>query len=122
MRYRPEEGHSIKPGSQMLISILLTPIDLAWQIFSFIAPVLLAVILLGYFVPHVLTSLLFRQRDLKRAYKAEWALVTGASSGESFGHEGLAVKSNEFLCLDCVTTIWDSWITRYCIACSDNSK
>lgn len=36
--------------------------------------------LLTYFIPFIITSLLPAQ-DLKRKYNAEWALVTGGSSG-----------------------------------------
>ena len=72
----------------VLLSLLLFPLgilwqilDVLWQLFSFIAPLLLAVIFLGYFVPHLTICLLYRRRNLKKAYNAEWALVTGASSG-----------------------------------------
>lgn len=39
-----------------------------------------AAIFLGYLIPHLFLSL-FRTKNLKKAYKAEWALVTGSSSG-----------------------------------------
>ena len=74
----------------VLLSLLSIPlglswqlVDIAWQILSFIAPAVLAIILLGYFVPHAITCTLFRRKNLKKAYNAEWALVTGASSGTS---------------------------------------
>ncbi len=80
------------PGSDamVLFSLIWTPVDISWQILSFLAPTVLAIILLGYFVPHTITCLFFRQKNLKKAYNAEWALVTGASSGayrEDFGRE-----------------------------------
>jgi hypothetical protein len=40
----------------------------------------LAVIFLPYLLHHVLLGF-FKGRDLKKRYNAEWALVTGASSG-----------------------------------------
>lgn len=45
---------------------------LAWSV--------LAVIFLPYLLHHVLLGF-FKGRDLKKRYNAEWALVTGASSG-----------------------------------------
>lgn len=75
------------------MSIILSPFSLiwqvvnfafslGWQIFSFVAPAVLGFILVGYFLPHVITCTFFRKRNLRRAYQAEWALVTGASSGK----------------------------------------
>ena len=66
-----------------VLLLLLLPLSLGWKTFAWLSPLVLAVILLGYFVPHVLVCTLFRGRDLKKAYAAEWALVTGASSGDS---------------------------------------
>lgn len=63
--------------------LFLVPIEFGWQIFRFLAPTVLAVVLLGYFVPHAIVCVFFGRRDLKKAYDAEWALVTGASSGRS---------------------------------------
>ena len=40
----------------------------------------LAVIFLPYLLHHLLLGF-FKGRDLKKRYNAEWALVTGASSG-----------------------------------------
>jgi hypothetical protein len=54
----------------------------------------LAVIFLPYLLHHVLLGF-FKGRDLKKRYNAEWALVTGASSGApqcSIGHRGLRVQ------------------------------
>ena len=36
----------------------------------------------AYLVHHACVAYLARPRNLKRAYQAEWALVTGASSGQ----------------------------------------
>lgn len=44
----------------------------------------LAFIFLSYLVPHFIVSFL-KPRDLKKAYNANWGLVTGASSGEGPG-------------------------------------
>ena len=49
---------------------------------------LLALVLLlpsfgAYLLHHLCVTYLARPRNLKQAYKAQWALVTGASSGES---------------------------------------
>lgn len=41
----------------------------------------LAFIFLGYFVPHLIVAWFYKTKNLKKAYNAEWALVTGASSG-----------------------------------------
>ncbi len=54
-------------------------------------------IFLGYLVPHLFLSL-FRTKNLKRAYKANWALVTGSSSGiglsiaKRLASQGLSVR------------------------------
>ena len=60
----------------------MAPLALLWMMFSFVSPFAFAAILLGYLLPHAVVSLFFTSRDLKKAYDAEWALVTGASSGE----------------------------------------
>ena len=64
------------------MSFLMAPLALLWMMFSFVSPFAFAAILLGYLLPHAVVSLFFTSRDLKKAYDAEWALVTGASSGE----------------------------------------
>lgn len=45
----------------------------------------LALIFVPYLLHHALLGL-FKGRDLKKRYGAEWALVTGASSGPPFLH------------------------------------
>lgn len=42
----------------------------------------MALIFGAYALPHVIVAWFYRTKDLKKAYNAEWALVTGASSGE----------------------------------------
>lgn len=37
--------------------------------------------LMTFLVPYIINTLVFKSRDLKKAYNAKWALVTGASSG-----------------------------------------
>ena len=44
----------------------------------------LALIFLPYILHHALLGLC-KDRDLKKRYNAQWALVTGASSGERLG-------------------------------------
>jgi len=66
----------------LIASVLLSPLSFGWAIFVCIAPYLLAAIFLGYLLPHAAVSLIFNSRNLKHAYNAEWALVTGASSGK----------------------------------------
>lgn len=46
---------------------------------------LVAIIFLGYLVPHLLVAWFFKTKNLKKAYDAKWALVTGSSSGEPAG-------------------------------------
>lgn len=41
----------------------------------------LALIFGAYFIPHVIVAWFYKTKNLKKAYNAEWALVTGASSG-----------------------------------------
>jgi hypothetical protein len=36
---------------------------------------------LGYLIPHTFVAWFFKTKNLKKAYNAEWALVTGSSSG-----------------------------------------
>lgn len=43
---------------------------------------IVASLFLGYLIPHCFVSWFFKTKNLKRAYNAEWALVTGSSSGE----------------------------------------
>jgi len=38
---------------------------------------------LGYLIPHIFVTLFFKTKDLKKAYNAKWALVTGSSSGKA---------------------------------------
>ena len=64
------------------MSFSFAPLAVLWNAFSFVSPFAFAAILLGYLLPHAVVSLCFTSRDLKKAYGAEWALVTGASSGE----------------------------------------
>lgn len=42
----------------------------------------LALIFLGYAIPHLIVAWFYKTKNLKKAYNADWALVTGASSGE----------------------------------------
>lgn len=42
-----------------------------------------ALIFLGYLVPHLIVAFFYKTKNLKKAYNAQWALVTGASSGEA---------------------------------------
>jgi uncharacterized membrane protein HdeD (DUF308 family) len=35
-----------------------------------------------YFLHHIIVAHFFKTQNLKRRYSAQWALVTGASSGE----------------------------------------
>lgn len=37
--------------------------------------------LLAYAIPHFIVAWFYKTKNLKKAYNAEWALVTGASSG-----------------------------------------
>ena len=37
---------------------------------------------LGYFIPHLFVAWFYKTKNLKKAYNAKWALVTGSSSGE----------------------------------------
>ena len=46
-----------------------------------LAGYVLCFIFLSYLIPHFIVALLLKPRDLKKAYNAKWALVTGASSG-----------------------------------------
>ena len=39
-------------------------------------------IFLAYFIPHLVVAWFYKTKNLKKSYNAEWALVTGASSGE----------------------------------------
>lgn len=43
----------------------------------------LAFIFLAYAIPHLVVAWFYKTKNLKKAYNAEWALVTGASSGEA---------------------------------------
>lgn len=38
-------------------------------------------IFLGYLLPHLFVTWFFKTKNLKKAYDANWALVTGSSSG-----------------------------------------
>ena len=44
--------------------------------------IILAVFFLPYVLQHLIVAYLFSPRDLKKTYNAQWALVTGSSSGE----------------------------------------
>jgi hypothetical protein len=37
---------------------------------------------LVYFIHHAIVAFFFKTQNLKRRYSAQWALVTGASSGQ----------------------------------------
>ena len=43
----------------------------------------LAFIFLAYAIPHLVVAWFYKTKNLKKAYNADWALVTGASSGEA---------------------------------------
>lgn len=43
-------------------------------------------IFLAYAIPHFIVAWFYKTKNLKKAYNAEWALVTGASSGGRPGH------------------------------------
>jgi hypothetical protein len=75
---------------------MLAPFFFVWRVFSNLAPFALTAIFLGYLLPHAIVSIFFTSRDLKEAYNAEWALVTGASSGKCKGVYML--KEREFTC------------------------
>lgn len=46
--------------------------------------------LITYLVPFVINTFVFKSKDLKKAYNAKWAVVTGASSGmASSSHAGV---------------------------------
>ena len=49
----------------------------------FLVVVVLLASPVAYLLHHAVLSYICRPRDLKRAYGAEWALITGASSGAS---------------------------------------
>lgn len=49
---------------------------------EYLALRILAFVFLGYLIPHYVV-LLMKPRDLRRAYNAKWALVTGSSSGKN---------------------------------------
>ena len=55
-----------------------------------IALYLLLFIFLGYLIPHLIVAWFYKTKNLKKSYNAEWALVTGASSGEQRGWRGRA--------------------------------
>ena len=42
---------------------------------------IVALIFGAYAVPHLIVAWFYKTKNLKKAYNAEWALVTGASSG-----------------------------------------
>ena len=37
----------------------------------------------GYLLPHIFVTWFYKTKNLKKAYNAQWALVTGSSSGEA---------------------------------------
>ncbi len=43
-------------------------------------------IFLSYLLPHVFVTWFFKTKNLKKSYNANWALVTGSSSGKT-GHK-----------------------------------
>jgi hypothetical protein len=51
------------------------------MIIGTICTYLVLFIFLGYFIPHLLVAWFYKTKNLKKAYDAKWALVTGASSG-----------------------------------------
>lgn len=53
----------------------------------------LALIFLGYFIPHIIVAWFYKTKNLKKAYDAQWALVTGASSGEGGAANGSSAGS-----------------------------
>lgn len=50
-----------------------------------ICTALIAFIFLAYAIPQFIAAWFYKTKNLKKAYDAEWALVTGASSGERLG-------------------------------------
>lgn len=61
----------------MMWSLLLTPL-------SWLGLVVVFMSFMTYFLLQLLCGTYFRTQNLKRRYQAEWALVTGASSGVVF--------------------------------------
>jgi TRAP-type C4-dicarboxylate transport system permease large subunit len=53
-------------------------VSLGWVLFS----ALFFPAFLTYFVQHIVCSFFYKTQNLKKRYNAEWALVTGSSSGE----------------------------------------
>lgn len=41
----------------------------------------LAIVFLSYLIPHTIVAWFYKTQNLKKKYNAQWALVTGASSG-----------------------------------------
>lgn len=53
------------------------------SVLASIAGWLVAFIFLSYLIPHTFVAWFYKTQNLKKKYNAQWALVTGASSGTS---------------------------------------
>lgn len=88
VRFEPRRrsGHPLPARAGAMIGTLCT-----W---------LVALIFGAYAIPHLIVAWFYKTKNLKKAYGAEWALVTGASSGarvEGCG-AGLAAPCSCQLC------------------------
>lgn len=65
------------------ISCKFTRIPQARTIYLYVAVAVLSLNLVLYLAPQLIMAIFFsRPQNLKKKYNADWALVTGASSGE----------------------------------------
>lgn len=69
---------------------ILTPSSFVEYFVTFIKMVLATICswivgfyFLGYLIPHIFVTWFYKTKNLKKAYDAKWALVTGSSSGRS---------------------------------------
>lgn len=51
------------------------------DIYKFLFWALFAPCFLVYFIQHIVCAYVYKTQNLKRRYNAQWALVTGGSSG-----------------------------------------
>ncbi len=52
------------------------------DIYKYLFWTLFSLAFVTYFVQHLVCAYFYKTQNLKKRYKASWALVTGASSGE----------------------------------------